>query len=149
MIQGTFLLFRLWIRVLFDYGASHSFLVASCVKYWGLEFETLEKPLQVSYPLRTRLSVDLIYRGYELRISGIFLMVDFRVIDMSVFDVILGMDWLMAHCVIIDCDRRRVPAYTGWYSCYVQGDKHDTLPQALYDSRWHEQLTGWLVCLTL
>ena len=68
---------------------------------------------------------------------------------MSEFDVILGMDWLMAHCVIIDCDRMRVPAYKGWYSCYVQGDKHDTFPQALYDSRWHEQLTGWLVCLTL
>ena len=28
--------------------------------------------------------------------------------DMSEFDVIIGMDWLMAHRVIIDCDRRRV-----------------------------------------
>ena len=30
-----------------------------------------------------------------------------------------------------------------------QGDKHDALPQAVYDSKWHEQLTGWLACLTL
>ena len=30
-----------------------------------------------------------------------------------------------------------------------QGDKHDALPQAMYDSRWHRQLTGWLVGLTL
>ena len=126
MIQGTFLLFRLWTRVLFDYGASHSFIVASYVKDWGLEFETLEKPLQVSSSLGTRLSVDLIYHGYELRISGIFCIVDLWVIDMSEFDVLLEMDWLMAHCVITDCDRMRVPAYTGWYLCYVQGDKHDT-----------------------
>ena len=28
------------------------------------------------------------------------------------FDVILGMDWLMAHRVVIDCDRRRITAYT-------------------------------------
>ena len=76
MIQGTFLLFRLWTRVLLDYGASHSFIVASYVKDWGLDFETLENPLQVSSSLGTRLSVDLIYRGYDLRISGIFLMVD-------------------------------------------------------------------------
>ena len=30
-----------------------------------------------------------------------------------------------------------------------QGDKHDTLPQAVYDSMWHGQLMGWLASLTL
>ena len=37
VIQGTFLLSRLWARVLFDYGASHSFIVASVVIDLGLE----------------------------------------------------------------------------------------------------------------
>ena len=32
--------------------------------------------------------------------------------DMSEFDVILGMDWLTARLVVIDCDRRRGTAYT-------------------------------------
>ena len=32
VIQGTFLLFRLWARVLFDSGASHSFIAASYVR---------------------------------------------------------------------------------------------------------------------
>ena len=45
MIQGTFLLFRLWTRVLFDSGASHSFIVASSVRVFGLEVETLDEPL--------------------------------------------------------------------------------------------------------
>ena len=31
----------------------------------------------------------------------------------------------------------------------VQGDKHDALPRAVYDSRWHDKLMGWLVSLTL
>ena len=44
--------------MLFDYGASHSFIVASCVKYLGLEVETLEEPLHVSSLLRTRVRVD-------------------------------------------------------------------------------------------
>ena len=53
-------------------------------------------------------------------------MVDLRVMDMSKFDVIIGMDWLKAHRVIIDCDRRRVSAYTRDSSCVMfQGDKHD------------------------
>ena len=30
-----------------------------------------------------------------------------------------------------------------------QGDKHDALPQTVYDSRWHGQLMGWLASLTL
>ena len=48
---------------------------------------------------------------------------------MSEFDVILGMDWLTAHWVIIDCDRKRVSAYTPGGSCFIfQGDKHDALP---------------------
>ena len=29
------------------------------------------------------------------------------------------------------------------------GDKHDALPQTVYDSRWHEQLMSWLASLTL
>ena len=30
-----------------------------------------------------------------------------------------------------------------------KGDKHDALPQTVYDSRWHGQLMGWLASLTL
>ena len=70
--------------------------------------------------------------------------------DMSEFDVILGMDWLTAHRVVIDYESRRVTAYTqDGIRVTFQGDKHDALPQTVYDSRWHEQLMGWLVSLTL
>ena len=52
--------------------------------------------------------------------------------DMSEFDVILGMDWLTAHRVVIDCDRRRVTTYTTDDVCVMfQRDKHDVMPQAM------------------
>ena len=92
VIHGTFLLFCLWARVLFDSGTSHSFIATSCVKDLGLEVETLEEPLHVSSPLGTRVRVDQICRDCELEISRILLIVDLRVLDMSEFDVILGMD---------------------------------------------------------
>ena len=60
-----FLLSRLWARILFDSGASHSFIAPSCVKELGLEVETLEKPLHVSSPLGTKVSVDMICRDCE------------------------------------------------------------------------------------
>ena len=129
VIQGTFLLFHLWARVLFDSGASHSFIAALGVKELGLEVETLEKPLHVSSPLGTKVRVDKICRDCELEISGILLTVDIRVMDMSKFDVIIGMDWLTAHRVVIDYDRRRITAYTQDGRCVMfQGDKHDALP---------------------
>ena len=107
-----FLLSCLWARVLFDSGASHSFIAASCVNVLGLKVESLENPLQVSSPLGIRVRIDQICRDCELEISGILLTVDLRVMDISDFNVILGMDWLMAHRVVIDCDCRRVIAYT-------------------------------------
>ena len=70
--------------------------------------------------------------------------------DMFEFDVILGMDWLTTHRVDIDYDQRRVTAYTPDDVCVMfQGDKHDALPQAVYDSRCHMQLMGWRASLTL
>ena len=44
--------------MLFDSGASHSFVVASCVKDLGIEVETLVESLHVSSPLGTRVNVD-------------------------------------------------------------------------------------------
>ena len=112
VIQGTFLLSRLWARVLFDSGASHSFIVASFVIELGLEVETLEEPLYVSSPLGIRARIGMICRGCELELSGTLLTLDLRIMDMSEFDVILRMDWLTASRVVIDCERRRVTAYT-------------------------------------
>ena len=136
VIQGTFLLSRLWARVLFDYGASHSFIATSVVIELGLEVETLEEPLYVSSPLWIRARIGMIYRGCEMEISGTLLTVDLRIMDMSEFDDILGMDWLTTYRVVIDCERMRVTAYTQDGTRVVfQGDKHDILPQTVYESR--------------
>ena len=83
--------------MLFYYGASHSFIVASVVIELSLEVEALEGPLYVSSPLGIRARIRMICRGCELEISGILRTVDLRVLDMSKFDVILGMDWLTAY----------------------------------------------------
>ena len=61
--------------MLFDHGASHSFIVASIVIELGLEVETLEEPLYVSSPLGIRARIGMICRGCELEISGTLLTV--------------------------------------------------------------------------
>ena len=120
------------------------------MKSLGLEVETLEKPLYVNSLLGTRVSVDQICRDCELEILGILFTMDLRVMDILDFDAILSRDWLTTHRVFIDCDSRRITAYT-WDSIRVtfQGEKHDALPQTVHDSRWSGQLMGWLTSLTL
>ena len=82
---------------MFDFSASHSFIAASCVKDLGLEVEIFEEPLHVNSPLGTRVSVDQICQDCELEIAWILLNMNLRVMDMSDFNVILGMDWFTAH----------------------------------------------------
>ena len=89
--------------------------------------------MYVSSPLGIRARIGMICRGYELEVSGTLLIVDLRIMDMSEFDVILGMDWLTVYRVVIDCERGRVTAYTQDSTRVVfQGGKHDILPQTVY-----------------
>ena len=144
------MLSHLWARVLFDSGASHSFIAASLVIELGLEVETLEEPLYASSPLGIRARIEMICRGCELEISGTLLTVDLRIMDMSELDVILGIDWLTACRVVIACEHRRVTAYTqDGIRLVFQGDKHEILHQTVYESRCQGQLAGWLASLTL
>ena len=76
----------------------------------------------------------MICRGCKSEISRILLTMDLRVMDMSEFDVILGMDWLTAYRVVTDYESMRVTAYTQDGTRVVfQGDKHDILPQIVYE----------------
>ena len=85
-----------------------------------------------------------------MEISGTLLTMDLRIMDMSEFEVILKMDWLIAYRVVIDCERRRITAYMQDGTRVVfQGDKHDILPQTVYESKCQGQLAGWLASLTL
>ena len=103
-----------------------------------------------SSPLGIRARIGTICRGCELEISGTLLTMDLRIMDISEFEVILRMDWLIAYKVVIDCKRMRITAYTQavllWY---FKGDKHDILPQTIYESKCQGQLVGWLVSLTI
>ena len=45
--------------------------------------------------------------------------------------------------------RGLLPTHCMVFVLRLRGDKHDALPQTMYNSRWHGQLMGWLSSLTL
>ena len=116
----------------------------------GLDVENLGKAVECEFSPRNKGECYKICQDCKLEISGILLTVNLKVMDMSEFKVIIGMDWLRTHRVIIDCDRIELPpAHMMVLVLYFRGDKHDVLPQAVYDLRWHGQLMSWLASLTL
>ncbi|XP_058219911.1 uncharacterized protein LOC131330379 [Rhododendron vialii] len=150
VIQGTLILYNTCIQALFDSGASHSFISAACVSTLGLETELLGTTMHVTSPLGSKISMGLICKGCELEVSNLRLTFNLRVIDMTDFDVILGMDWLSAHRTVIDCHRKMVTTYSPDGTCFkFKGDRQDPCAITTHRSRWHDKLSGWLASLKL
>ncbi|GFY97573.1 hypothetical protein Acr_12g0001140 [Actinidia rufa] len=150
IVRGTFLLFNSFAGVLFDSGASHSFIAASFVLALGLETEELNPPLFVDTPIGGRTPLDRICSGGELVILDHHFVFDFIVLGMSGFDLILGMDWLSTFCATIDCFKRRVRICTLEGGCLEYfGERQESSEPYLYEPRDKGSITYLLASLTL
>ena len=105
MVRGTFLIFSSWASVLIDSGASHSFISASFARALDLQISRLDPPMLVDTPVGGRVVIDRVCRDCDLTIQDRTFTFDFIVLDMTGFDVILGMDWLSSVRAMIDCYR--------------------------------------------
>ena len=75
----------------------------------------------MSSPLGIRVRIGMICRGCELEISGTLLIVDLSIMDMSEFDVILGMDWLTVTGSLSIVSIGELRLHTGQYSYGISG----------------------------
>ena len=108
MVEGTLILFNSWARILFDTGATHSFIASSFVSSLGLSSDTLCGGLVVASPMGGGMVASDVCRSCVVRITGQELTTDLVVLDMVGYDIILGMDWLAAHHASVDCYKKRV-----------------------------------------
>ena len=83
--------------VLFDTGASHSFISSAFASALELEVDCLGSMLTVDTPIRELVLLEYLCHNYELIILDRNVRVGFILVDMSTFDMILGMDWLSAY----------------------------------------------------
>jgi hypothetical protein len=88
--------------VLFDSGASHSFITTSFVEKHGIPTASLEIPLVTRTP-GSYLLCHLKCFQVKILLSGVVFLVDLAVLPSHRIDVILGMDWLTQHNGIISC----------------------------------------------
>ncbi|KAL0556757.1 hypothetical protein IC582_005273 [Cucumis melo] len=108
VVTGTLPVLGHYALVLFDSGSSHSFISSAFVLHARLEVEPLHHVLSVSTSSRECMLSKERVKACQVEIAGHVIEVTLLVLNMLDFDVILGMDWLVANHASIDCSRKEV-----------------------------------------
>jgi hypothetical protein len=105
MIVGMFPVDSHIAEVLFDTGATHSFITASWVEAHNLPITTMSNPIQID-SAGGRIRADSICLNVSVEIRGIAFPANLIVMGTQAIDVIIGMNWLDKYQAIISCDKR-------------------------------------------
>jgi hypothetical protein len=94
-------------KVLFDIGATHSFVSASWVESHNIHIEPMIPPLRVNL-VGEKVQSDRICLDLRIEIRGIAFPASLVVMGTQGLDVILGMNWLHRNQSTVSCDKRTV-----------------------------------------
>jgi len=89
--------------VLYDFEVTHSFVSDASVKKLGLSVCELQCELVVSTPTSGLVRTSSLYARCLVEIEGRKYKVNLICLPLQELEVILGMDWLSANRILIDC----------------------------------------------
>ena len=99
--------------MLFDSGASRSFMSTSFASILDLEIAPLSCHLFVETPMGGVMKAKWGCSGCVLNVGEYEVVIDLVLLHMTVFDVIVGMDWLAPHHAVLDCFSKKVTFQIG------------------------------------
>ncbi|KAA0032756.1 putative Gag-pol protein [Cucumis melo var. makuwa] len=108
VITGTILICNVPTDVLFDPGATHSFVSIIFLTKLNRMLEPLFEGLAIYTLVGDVLLVNEVLCNCEVLVEGISLLVDLLPLELQRLDVILGMNFLFAHYASMDCHRKEV-----------------------------------------
>jgi hypothetical protein len=113
VVIGMFLVNDTSAVVLFDFGASHSFISTAYVGKHNLPLALLRCQMIVSSPRGDMPARQLCLKvNHKIRGGGVDFVAKLIVLESKGIDIILGMDWLSKHKVLIDCAKKSVKLTT-------------------------------------
>ena len=107
VVLGEFLVDVTNALVLFDFGATSSYVSSKFANQNSMVSITRKRPIVTSSPLG-KMSCTLICKGVSILIAGLEFKADLTILISNGIDVILGMDWLTRHRGVISCFPRSV-----------------------------------------
>jgi hypothetical protein len=105
---GAFLVNQHPVIVLFDSGASHSFISPTFAAKHGMKMVTLDTSGYNIIAARNNISINKLVLGAKIQIEGRLFDLDLMVLPRLGLDVILGMKWMSGNGALIDTSTRVV-----------------------------------------
>ncbi|GJU69784.1 putative reverse transcriptase domain-containing protein [Tanacetum coccineum] len=125
VVTGTFLLNNCYASMLFDSGADRSFVLSTFSVLLDIAPSTLDTSYAVELADERILETNVVLRGCTLGLLGHPFDIDLMPVELSSFDVIIGMDWLAKYHALIVCDEKVVRIPYGYEVLIIQGDDCD------------------------
>ena len=107
MMTGTFSIHNKPAVILFDSGASHSFINAKFGAKVGLDFCHTKGSYMISTP-GGKIASNQIIRNVPIKLGSKVIKTDLILLALEGLDIILGMDWMTRHGVALDIPSRAV-----------------------------------------
>nr|GFB02847.1 putative reverse transcriptase domain-containing protein [Tanacetum cinerariifolium] len=101
-ILGTLYMYDRGVFILFNTGSTHFVVSIAFSKHLKVN------ALSLSTPMRHSVIISHEFRNCPLRVGDDIRFANLLPLEMSDFDIILGMDWLTEHRATIDCHLKRV-----------------------------------------
>ena len=103
LVRGTSFINSFPLITIIDTGATHCFIVVDCVKRLGLTLSSLDRDMVVEVPAKGTVTTSFVCASCPLSIFDRDFVVDLVCLPLVGLDVVLGMDWLKANYVHINC----------------------------------------------
>nr|GEV52032.1 putative reverse transcriptase domain-containing protein [Tanacetum cinerariifolium] len=107
-VLGTLYMYDRGVFVLFDTGLTHSLVSIAFSKHLKVPPIPLDHALSISTPMLNSVIISHEFRNCPLHVGDDIHFANLLPLEMSDFDIILGMDWLTEHRATIDCHSKHV-----------------------------------------
>jgi hypothetical protein len=158
VVLGMFRINSVPAKILFDSGASHSFVTETFVHTGNLKPSRMDRLMIVQIPGSTA-KTQLSCRNVPVELHGVHFKADLIILGTKGLDVVLGMDWMSKYQGHTDCARKSItvtnsegmqtehivtmPSCKAYYKKSVSGPTLDQVPVVCeYPDVFPEELPG-------
>ncbi|KAL4571465.1 hypothetical protein LXL04_018225 [Taraxacum kok-saghyz] len=141
VVAGTILVDTNLGHVLFDSGASYSFVSYDFCKKLDGPLVTLRNPYMIEIADGRVIIVNQLYPNCDVEVDGWHFPIDLLVIGIRGFDIVVGMDWLKAYEDMILCGKRIVSIKVApGEKVYIYGKSNNKFPCVISAVKAHKSI---------